>query len=124
MKKRQAFEVIAEIEAEWKKRAGCMLWSWSLDHIAFLIKRWQWNKPQDGDRIKAVSLHFSEYAKVRMQNNMSPAWFYVLKDLIRELMQGAGLQTPEPESPKVEESETLTIPCREMELVEAMRGQS
>ncbi len=92
MSKRQAYEVIAEIEKKFKDRSGCMLWSWSMEHIAFLLQRWLWKKPGDKPRISEIAKQISERAKLRMQNNISPAWLYMFRDQVKEMIEGAGMK--------------------------------
>ena len=90
--KRQAYEVIEEIEKKFKDRSGCMLWSWSMEHIAFLIQRWLWKKPGDKPRISEIAKEISERAKLRMQKNLSPAWLYLFRDQVKEMIEGAGMK--------------------------------
>jgi hypothetical protein len=90
--KRQAYEVIEEIEKKFKDRSGCMLWSWSMEHIAFLIQRWLWKKPSDKPRISQIAKEISERAKLRMQKNLSPAWLYLFRDQVKEMIEGAGMK--------------------------------
>lgn len=90
--KRQAFEVIAEIEKKFKHRSGCMMWTWSIEHIAFLIKRWQWKTPSDADRIKQVAVQVAERVKLRLQAGATAGWLYMQREQIEEMMIGAGLK--------------------------------
>lgn len=92
MSKRQAYEVIEEIEKKFKDRSGCMLWSWSMEHIAFLIQRWLWKKPGDKPRISEIAKEISERAKLRMQKNLSPARLYLFRDQVKEMIEGAGMK--------------------------------
>lgn len=95
-KKRQAHEVIAEIEKKWRQRYGVMMWSWSLEHITFLILRWQWKTPGGHDRIMFFIDLLDEALDRRREAGLPTTWFYMHKSHMRELMQGAGLNIAEP----------------------------
>lgn len=116
--KRQAYEVIAEIEKKFKDRSGCMLWSWSMEHIAFLIQRWLWKKPGDKPRISEVAKKISERASVRMQNKLSPAWLYMFRDEIREMIDGAGMKAEFREvTPADEDQSVITLTAAECQVM-------
>lgn len=117
MGKRQAYEVIQEIEQLWLRRRGAMVWRWDIEHIAFLIKRWQFKRPQDQARIKEVAMHFAEYQQANIANKLPAGRFYVFSTLIREMMIGAEMQAPEREEPQIDN--LPDVPLEERANVEA-----
>lgn len=117
MKKRQAYEVIQEIEQLWLRRRGAMVWRWDIEHIAFLIKRWQFKRPQEQMRIKQVASHFAEYQQSNISNGMPAGRFYVFSALIREMMLGAEMQAPYREEPQIDN--LPEVPIEERANVEA-----
>lgn len=118
MAKRQAYEVIAEIEAKWKKRCGCMIWSWSSCHIAWLMERWKFKNPRDVDR----QAYFIRKINQRIQDRVgiiSVNWLYFYSDEIREMMVGAGLNVSEPIRKPVEPHDrVIVIPARRIQISE------
>lgn len=112
MKKRQANEVIAEIEAKWKARHGCSMWSWSLEHIAFLVKRWEWKHPEQIERTRQIASDVAQNVQQRIQTGCSPHWLYVPKERIVELMEGAGLNTSIPERKPIEHDRVIELKPR------------
>lgn len=94
--KRQAHEVIAEIEKKWRQRYGVMMWSWTFDHVSFLILRWQWKTPGGHDRIMFFLDLVAESLERRKKAGLPTTWLYMHKEHIRELMEGAGLDTRDP----------------------------
>lgn len=117
-KKRQAFEVIAEIEQKWRKRFGVMMWSWSFEHVSFLILRWQWKEPQSHARRMFFMDLLDESLDRRKDAGLPSHWLYMHKEHIRELMQGAGLNTSEPEYvSKVTDLSVVELPQRAREAV-------
>lgn len=114
-KKRQAFEVIAEIEQKWRKRFGVIMWAWSFEHVSFLTLRWQWKNPGGHDRIMFFLDLIAESLDRRKDSGLPSHWLYMHKDHIRELMQGAGLNTSEPEYvSKVTDFSVIELPKRQM----------
>lgn len=94
--KRQAHEVIAEIEKKWRQRYGVMMWSWSFEHVSFLILRWQWKSPDNHAR-RMFFMDLLEECLGRRKAAGSPTtWLYMHKEHIRELMEGAGLNAAVP----------------------------
>ena len=96
MKKRQANEVIAEIEAKWKKRCRCMLWSWSFEHLNFLVQRWAFKNPNDKERREHFVRRIDEQLNRRFRASRSMSWLYFFTADVREMMIGAGMNTSEP----------------------------
>jgi hypothetical protein len=95
-KKRQAHEVIAEIEKKWRQRYGVMMWSWSLEHVTFLILRWEWKAPDGHDRRMFFIDLLDEALARRRETGLPTTWLYMHKSHMRELMQGAALNTSLP----------------------------
>lgn len=118
MAKRQAYEVIAEIESKWKQRCGCMIWSWSSYHIAWLMERWKFKNPGDVDRWS----YFIRKINQRIQDRVgiiSVNWLYFYSDEIREMMVGAGLNVSEPIRKPVEPHDrVIVIPARRIQISE------
>lgn len=113
--KRQAFEVIAEIEQKWRKRCRCMMWSWSVEHLDWLIKRWDFKNPGDSERRMVLIKIMTEAIACRQRACINHTWLYMHKEHIRELMQGAGLNTSEPEYvSKVTDFSVIELPKRQM----------
>lgn len=48
---KQANEYLKEIVEHYHRNAGRMCFSWTLEHLAFLIKRWQWKTNNNDVRI-------------------------------------------------------------------------
>lgn len=112
-KKRQAFEVIAEIEQKWRKRFGVMMWSWSVEHISFLVLRWQWKAPESHPRRMFFMDLLEESLGRRKAAGLPTTWLYMHKEHVRELMEGAELNMAVhvPES-RVTEFSVIELPQR------------
>ena len=95
-KKRQAFEVIHEIENKWRKRSAVMMWSWSFEHVSFLVLRWQWKEPGSHPRRMFFMDLLEESLGRRQDAGLPTTWLYMHKEHMRELMKGAGLNTAVP----------------------------
>lgn len=109
MRQRQAYELIQEIETKFTVRSGCMMWSWSIEHIAFLIQRWKWKTPSDIERINQVAIEIASRAKLRIQAGLSPAWLYMFRDQIQEMMIGAGMKPERIENAPAEVDESIVL---------------
>ena len=114
-KKRQAFEVIAEIEQKWRKRCRFAMWSWSVEHLEFLVARWAYKDPKASERQALFSQFILEGVEWRLLNKAPSHWLYMHKEHMRDLMQGAGLNTSEPEYvSKVTDFSVIELPKRQM----------
>ena len=96
MAKRQANEVIAEIEQKWRKRCRCMLWSWSVEHLNFLVDRWAFKNPQDKERREYFRKKIDALLNRRFRTSQTMNWLYFYTDDIREMMIGAAMNVAEP----------------------------
>ena len=95
MKKRQAYEIKEEIEAKWKARCGCMISSWSVSHLGWLIERWRFFRPQDDSTRRAVETIVEETILQRQRAGLPQHWIYMQNLQVREMMIGAGLDVRE-----------------------------
>jgi hypothetical protein len=96
VKKRQAYEVVEEIEAKWKQRGRCLLYPWSTEHLLWLLDRWKFKKPAETERRFAVAVAIRAAMNERLAAGLSHSWVYVANFHVRELMVGAGLNVWEP----------------------------
>lgn len=96
MKKRQAFEVAAEIEKKWRSRSGCVLWSWRFIDVQWLLDRWKFKRPQDSERRTVIDAAIHQAIADRFHAGLSMSWLYVCNQHMREMMVGAGLNLSEP----------------------------
>lgn len=113
MKKRQAYEVAAEIEKKWRSRSGCVLWSWRFIDVQWLLDRWKFKRPQDSERRIAIESVIHHTIADRFNAGLSMSWLYVWNQHMREMMVGAGLDLHEPVCRKlVFSGDVIEIPPR------------
>lgn len=94
------------------------MWSWSVEHLEFLMMRWAFKNPSDILHRHKFREIIDESVERRREAKINDKWLYFHKEHIRQMMTGAELNTAEPvRVSKVTDNSVIELRRRQIQTV-------